>query len=282
MPAFKDTKITLFDGPSTHPDRRSLSGWCWRARLVLNFKGLAYTTQFVEIIDLESTLKPLGVPPTGTKADGSPHYTVPAIIDATDSTKPPVCISDSQKILLYLEETYPDPSRPLIPSTAAGPGDYFPAPAVYLLVKQFILSHFVPYIRPLLIEDMVHFLSPRVVERMNASIVAAKGEGHDMVTESSIGKEGSPEKEACWKKLEDSFGILAELLETGEKMRAGLPGGPGQFFMGHQVTYADFSVLATLLMIHTASESNWKRVAQWHGGRWERLRKALEEYIVVI
>ncbi|KAI0782749.1 hypothetical protein C8Q75DRAFT_811505 [Abortiporus biennis] len=279
--AFKDTKITFFDQPSNRPDRRSVSAWCWRTRLVLNFKGLGYTTKFVEIPDLESTFKALGIPPTGAKPDGSPHYTVPAIIDATNSSKPPVYISDSQKILLYLEEIYPDPSRPLLPSTSISLGVYAPTPAVYLLVKEFILSRFVPYLRPLLIEDMAGVVNPGVVEWMNAKIVAEKGEGHDVVTEYSIGKEGSAEKEECWKKLEEGFGILAELLESGERMRANLSGEPGQFFMGQQVTYADFSILATLIMIRTASKPSWQRVAKWHEGRWEKFWNALEAYIVV-
>ncbi|KAI0782982.1 hypothetical protein C8Q75DRAFT_737142 [Abortiporus biennis] len=281
--ALKNTKITFFDLASVYPDRRSLSLWCWTTRLVLNFKGLGYTTQFVEFPDIEPTLKPLGIPPTATKADGSPLFTVPAIIDATDPTKPPVCVSDSQEILLYLEKMYPDPLRPLIPSVTQNTGTYVPAPALYMLVKQFVLSNFMPYILPLVIEDMVPIIPPRAFEFATKAIVAAKGEGHDFITEHFVGKEGSPEKEAYWKKLEAGFGIMALILESGEKIRAdsSVSGGAGEFFMGHQVTFADFSLLAPMIMIRFASEKGWGRVSKWHGGRWERYWKALEEYIVV-
>ncbi|KAG1898643.1 uncharacterized protein F5891DRAFT_1043170, partial [Suillus fuscotomentosus] len=84
-------------------------------RLTLNYKELTYGTKWVETTDIESVCKSLGIPPTSMLPDGTPKYTLPALIDNTFT--PPAVLSDSNPIIEYLERTYTDPdsSRAVCP-----------------------------------------------------------------------------------------------------------------------------------------------------------------------
>ena len=84
-------------------------------RYGLAYKGLAFKTEWVEYPDIEPLCKKLGAPPTGTKGDGSPLYTLPVIYDPQTKT----VVEESFKIAKYLDQTYPDTPR-LIPDNTAG------------------------------------------------------------------------------------------------------------------------------------------------------------------
>jgi len=67
-------------------------------------KEILFKTEWVEFPDIEPLCKKLGIPPTSKTADGSDHFTLPAIHDPSTG----VYISDSVLIAEYLEKTYPD------------------------------------------------------------------------------------------------------------------------------------------------------------------------------
>ncbi|KAF8994491.1 hypothetical protein BDQ17DRAFT_1401424 [Cyathus striatus] len=94
--------ITFFDVPSKVQDK-AWSPTNWKIRYVLNYKQLPYKTQWIEYPDIELFCKNKGIAPTGTKTDGSPFYTLPAIHDDTTG----VFLADSIPIAQYLDETYP-------------------------------------------------------------------------------------------------------------------------------------------------------------------------------
>ncbi|KAG1776651.1 hypothetical protein EV702DRAFT_1108103 [Suillus placidus] len=76
-------------------------------RLALNYKKLTYVTRWVEMTDIASACKSLGIPPTtrNTLPDGTPsEYTPPALIDNT--TSPPGLLSDSTSIIEYLRNAH--------------------------------------------------------------------------------------------------------------------------------------------------------------------------------
>jgi len=85
-------------------------------RYVLNFKGIPYKTIWLEITDIEPAMRRIGAPPTGTKPDGSPLYTVPVIVDHSRRSPSggPIVVSESFLIAEYLDEAYPSPG-PLFP-----------------------------------------------------------------------------------------------------------------------------------------------------------------------
>ncbi|KAI0397438.1 putative glutathione S-transferase [Xylariaceae sp. FL0594] len=93
------SKITLFDLRSQEPNR-SWSLNAWRARFILNYKGLDYETEWLEYPDIKPRLQP--------------HF--PA--DKEEFTIPTIRLPDGRyimhsfKIAEVLEELYPTPSLP--------------------------------------------------------------------------------------------------------------------------------------------------------------------------
>ncbi|KAL2192620.1 hypothetical protein P885DRAFT_64735 [Corynascus similis CBS 632.67] len=91
-------QIVLFDLPSKEP-RRCWSLNPWKTRLLLNYKGLDYRTEWVEYPDIKSTLEP-HLPP---RSDW-PAYTIPAVRLA-DGTY----VMDSLEIARAIEAAHPSP-----------------------------------------------------------------------------------------------------------------------------------------------------------------------------
>jgi glutathione S-transferase len=79
----------------------------------LNIKGIQYKTVWLEFAEVESEIKKLGVPP---QPSGSLKYTVPAIYDPATKR----AVMDSQEILKYLEEQYPEAGPTLLPPGTRG------------------------------------------------------------------------------------------------------------------------------------------------------------------
>lgn len=96
-----DTTYTLPHSPTTTPALPLVSAH----RLILGYKSLPYTVKYIEYTEIETHLAPLGGKPTSTKPDGSPFYTLPAILDSTTSGEN-VCVIDSIEIAKYLDERY--------------------------------------------------------------------------------------------------------------------------------------------------------------------------------
>ncbi|KAI0509129.1 putative glutathione S-transferase [Xylaria bambusicola] len=93
------SKIVLFDIPSKEPNHAwSLN--TWKTRLVLNYKGLDYETEWLEYPEIKPRLEP--------HIPGKDQYTVPTVI-MPDGTY----IMDSKVIVGVLEEKYPSPPLPI-------------------------------------------------------------------------------------------------------------------------------------------------------------------------
>lgn len=73
---------------------------CLTARLILNFKGLPYKTEWIEYPDLAPTFKSFGIPPNEPPASA---YTSPTI-RVSDKY-----VMESRKIADVLEREYPSP-----------------------------------------------------------------------------------------------------------------------------------------------------------------------------
>jgi len=113
-----------------------------KGRLALNYKKLPYTTEWVPTADIKSTCIKYGIPPSGTKPNGEPHYTLPALIDHTNPDYP-VILSDSIPIIEYLEKTYPSPpERRLFPDGTT---------PLQLLFTEFVLSKILSFVPSLAI-----------------------------------------------------------------------------------------------------------------------------------
>ncbi|KAF9264413.1 hypothetical protein L218DRAFT_900681, partial [Marasmius fiardii PR-910] len=103
--------ITLYDlGPSNFPEDFGCSPHVRKVILALNYKRLPFKVSTIEDSTIESVAKSVGAPPTATRPDGSPKYTVPFIHDSTTGKS----VSDSLLISVYLDEAYPDTPK-LVP-----------------------------------------------------------------------------------------------------------------------------------------------------------------------
>ncbi|KAK0491774.1 hypothetical protein EDD18DRAFT_1358561 [Armillaria luteobubalina] len=99
------TSLTLYDIPSTLPSKAWLPN-IYKVRYVLNYKGLAHHTEWVEFPDIEALYKRLGAQASETKDDGvTPHYTCPLLHDHSTGA----LVSDSAAIARYPRQNLKHP-----------------------------------------------------------------------------------------------------------------------------------------------------------------------------
>ncbi|KAH7915562.1 glutathione S-transferase [Hygrophoropsis aurantiaca] len=240
------TDIIFFDIPTTIPGSIPTSPNTWKVRLVLNYKKLRYQTRWVESVDIEAVCKPLGIPPTTTKPNGDPKYTLPALIDNTQST--PVVISDSTPIIEYLEKTYPDHdlSRAIVPSDSR---------ALLAAFEYQVATSITALLYPLVVMDLYskkgtrdqHYLRTRMEALFGIPLEQVQSVGHD--------------RERLLRKLERAFNLFATSLRTSG----------GSYIMGQNPCLMDFTLCGLLLMFYHASPDGiWKQAATWRKGIWVR------------
>ncbi|KII85966.1 hypothetical protein PLICRDRAFT_115162 [Plicaturopsis crispa FD-325 SS-3] len=252
--ALPKTNILFFDLPTTLGVATSQN--TWKVRLVLNYKRLSYRTQWVETSDLEATLRALDIPPTTTKPNGDPKWTLPALIDYTVS--PPALLADSTPIIEYLERTYPPPD-PALGLFRGG------TRALHALFEHHLATRISAKMTPL----MVGYMYAAKSARDKADFEARLGVGPD-----ALMLPPGEEREARWAEVRAEFGVLAGVWEKGKS-------GGGVFIMGERPALTDFA-LGGLLMSwrHASPEDAWARVTEWDGGRWAEFAKALEEWAI--
>jgi len=244
-----------------YPDRRAIClGLLYLEsfRFALNYKGLNYRTQWVNISAIESTCKPLGILPTGVKPNGQPHYTLPAIIDRTDPSNP-VILSNSIPIIEYLESTYPP-----APGTELFPGG---TKAFQVIVIQFVVLKLLTFVSKLAMNDMYRSKSPEDQVNLRARIQARFGKPLEEVELKGA------EREATWKELEQIMKTVEDAFKENKS---------GPFLMGDQVSCADFALCGTLIFFKEISPDGlWAGVGSWDGGRWERYLDAFKGWMAV-
>ncbi|KAF8880524.1 hypothetical protein BD779DRAFT_1446175 [Infundibulicybe gibba] len=246
------TNITFFDIPTTSTIPSSPN--TWKVRLVLNFKGLHFQTQWVPTTEIESVCISQGIPPTGTKPSGEPHYTLPAIIDHTSE----LVLSDSTPIIEYLERVYPSPHYDLFPKGSR---------AFHAMFENFIATNILSYSSSLWIMglyqtklpvDQVHFRK-RMEERFGKPLEKIELSG--------------PERERAYGEVESAFSSLAEFLDKNTE---------GDYIMGKRISFSDFALWSCLISLKTISpDEAWVKLASWNGGRWVKYFQKCEEWMAV-
>ncbi|KAI4120318.1 MAG: hypothetical protein LQ341_007559 [Variospora aurantia] len=221
------SEITLFDLPSK-PTNKCWSGNAWKTRLVLNYKSIPYTTEWLEFPDIAPHHKALSIPPNpenpNLPKDFPSAYTIPTVHFLKDGTY----IQDSGAIARELEKRYPSPSLHLdIPQQAA----------IEALWSKMIPSLF-PAITPKLVADLL-------TERSAAYVVETRERALNV-------------KISDWEKI-DANTVWAEaapaLTEFGDVLRE--KGGP--FVLGAEPSYADFMVVAGMQFMKAVSEGTFER-----------------------
>lgn len=264
--------IVFYDIAMRHPiEQNCCSPNPWKARYVLNFKGLPYSTRWVALPDIARVRKSLHVPPTRKFADGTDYYTLPMLEDpATGSL-----VGDSFDIAVYLQKTYPDAGGDLFPPQTL---DYefhqdLPIPLSerrgehpeYAKFNEMVDTAFSVHVQ-LGVQNLP--FEPATAEASRAEFV--RRAGVSSWEEFALVGEAREKVKASFR---DTLGGLSKLF---------LRDTSGPFLLGTKVSYGDLIVGAWLQMMRvTLPESEWEELRKWHGGVFGRLHDALEVYAEV-
>jgi len=247
--------IIFYDIPSTNPGS-AFSPNTFRIRYTLNFKGIPYKTEWVELPDIQPLCKKLGIPPTSKKADGSDHYTLPAIHDPSTG----VSIADSILIAEYLEKTYPDTPKVFPNNTLA-------LQATFVDALGGNLSAMFKFAVPVICSS----LNPRSEEYFRRTREKAFGKAIEEV---------APKGEAAdaeWAKLKDGLTKVDAWYAKN--------GGKGPFLLGETASWGDIvfaSFLMTARTLWGEDSQQWKDISSWNNGRWAGIIDALQKYATVV
>ncbi|KAJ2912538.1 hypothetical protein MD484_g7892, partial [Candolleomyces efflorescens] len=239
--------ITLYDFPSSLPNR-----------FALNIKGIKHQTVWLEFHELEKRMKELAVPPSEISSDGTPRYTVPAIHDPSTNT----LISDSLKIVEYLDKTYPETPRIIAPGTT-------------------VLNVTLDWAFRQNIFGLYPLLAPNVIAHMNLESSQKYQRIFESILKQSLQdfKNDEALHAKLWKDAEDSLTIANGWFKTldGEE-------GLGPWIMGDNVSYSDLIVGSGLAWIATCSmedSEDWRKVGTWNNGRWKVFWEKMKPYAQV-
>ncbi|KAK4184336.1 hypothetical protein QBC35DRAFT_506174 [Podospora australis] len=218
-------EIVLIDLPSRDP-RKTWSYNPWKTRLLLNFKGLPYKTEWVEYPNLRPRLEPNITPPPADDPYTSPTIQLPS----------GEYIMDSWAIADYIEASYPSPPLHL--------------KSEYLTRLRTILTDlmtplravFVPLVpkRILTEESIPYFVRTRTEDLDGIDLeIWAKEKGGD----------------SAWQQAEPHFKQVTAMLKENE----------GRYFMGETVSYVDFVWAANLLFFRRIGEDVFQKALEISG-----------------
>lgn len=253
----------------------------------MDYKRLSYTVQNVEFGDIERVCRENNLPPTGTHPDGSPYFTLPAIIDRTGSPAvEPRRISDSLKIMEYLDVTYLDSDKPIFPSIHDGVG----FTSIHVLASSKFGDALYPSLRPLIMEKVYEVQTEKSKEpwRTRHETLYKR-----TLAELGAGPAGSDSREKAWAEAEKMFedvGKSMDVHEHDDNQRFTALGPVigrlvrayqgHRWLMGDKPTYADFVLVSFLGMVKLVDpEDGWVRISSWSGGRWGRNVAEMEKLL---
>lgn len=209
----------LYDLPHKEPNSHTCwSPNVWKTRLALNYKGIPYTSEFIEHPDIESTLSSLGITPNPPTPAGQPGpkqspYTLPAM-RLPDGKY----IQDSANIAPELEKQHPEPSLHLENGLHVEAGKLLGRiafPLLKVLYPTIASNIILPHYKDSWVEKKEAMLGTSMQE-----FEASGGEN-------------------AWKAAEPGFAALKEFLASNKKDK-------GPFILGSQVCYGDF-IIASML-----------------------------------
>ena len=220
--------------------------------VALNYKGLAYRTEWVEYPDIAPLLSRYNVPPNPPPE--TPH-TLPVIYDPRTRS----FVTDSTDIALYLDRTYPD-TPPLMPE---------PLHALQAAFGFALRASVHQALRPLMMFPAMNRLHPR---------------GHAFFRETrelSFGCKMEeicpPEKQAAqWACVEKAFGQLTSWFEAA---------GDGRLLLlsadEGRICHADTQILGLLKWVQAIfgpDSEEWRRLETFDDGRWKRFLTVMAKW----
>ncbi|KAL2015377.1 hypothetical protein VTK56DRAFT_5753 [Thermocarpiscus australiensis] len=218
-------QIVLFDLPS-RPPRSCWSLNPWKTRFLLNYKGLDYRTEWLEYPEIKPRLEGHVTP-----ADGAMRYTIPTVL-LPDGRY----VMDSRKIADVIEAEHPSPSVHL--------------DSPYLAKVEGIIARSFAHVAPILLPAV-----PRTI-LADASIPYWMETRSKMVGKPLDQFERENPAEKAWDALEPALRDATALLEENAQ---------GPFFMGGEVSYADFVWGGFLLFFQRMGPETWEELLRRSG-----------------
>ncbi|KAH6902414.1 hypothetical protein BKA70DRAFT_1306840 [Coprinopsis sp. MPI-PUGE-AT-0042] len=257
--------IIFYDVACSGP-QRTLSPNTWKTRLSLNYKGLPYTTKWIDFPDIRALYDEVGAEPH-TGFLGTPEYSLPLIVDDSTGAR----VGESLAIAKYLDVTYPDTPQ-LVPNAEDGGMEKQAA-----FVKELEMG-LVQAALPLIFRQGFDNgnLTPRgreYIARTRVPFLAMMGHNVTSADELQISPE---EKDVHWGKLRDFFGVMSEKF-----------GGEGKFswLMGDTISFADLVMGSWLLSqrgLWGENSKEWNEMMSWNGGKWAEVINKLKDYQTII
>ncbi|KAJ3570057.1 hypothetical protein NP233_g4652 [Leucocoprinus birnbaumii] len=245
--------ITLYDLAAKDP----IKCWSpnpWKVRYVLNYKKLPYRTIYVDFEDIDRVIKDAGFPPTRYRPDGTPLHTVPSLID--DATG--FLVTDSYKIVEYLDRQYPDTPKAFPTGTEA--------------LQAVFYRHFNDRFMPFAVLFIP--LIPNIIDKESSLEYFYRTRAVMFGKPVEQVKPVGEELEKTWKGLFEIFTAMEEWYAKSS----------GSFLVGDTPSFGDFTVAAMLqgMKIVFGEESeDWKKVTSANSGRWAKLLADLDKYASV-
>ncbi|KAH8674336.1 hypothetical protein BX600DRAFT_457442 [Xylariales sp. PMI_506] len=221
--------ITLYDFGQREKPNRSWSYNAWKTRLVLNYKGIPYTTAWVNSDNLGPTLKSIGVNPH--QSAGGFEYTIPTIklVDMP-------ALMGSAVIAAELDALYPSPSLNIDTELEAEASQVINMAARALF----------PIYMPRLTRELVEESAVEVFTKRREKIFGV----------TFVEWEKTKGGELAWKAAEPGFAAMKQLLNKRKQ-------DDGPFILGSQVSYADFCLVALFHAFKRAGDDLFDRLIGW-------------------
>lgn len=182
---------------------------------------------------------------------------MPVIRDPSTGT----VVSDSQKIALYLDKTYPN--TPLLFPHGTQTFQVAFGHATYMSIIASIFH--------VVAASTANSFSPASSDYFRRTRTSNFGEAFKIV-------DNPPADEIAqhWKALQAGFDLVSTWWDAGNNS--------GPFIMGENPTYGDVVIAGLLIwakVVLSEDSEGWKKFATWNGGRWARLLQAFEKYEIM-
>jgi glutathione S-transferase len=241
--------------------------------LLLNYKRIPYTTEWVELHKIKEHGQAHGRGPTH---QGLSIWTLPAIEDGTTQ------VVDSLAIAAHLEAKYPE--RPLITDVLLA--EQKPHKDV---IVQNVFEHIYPMVVVHAIDNFegdaqVYYVESRPILFGEYSLLhtgfLASGlsgcwaEGEQLKDMYDLNNEALCTRR--WKALETGMDALAAHIAATEHSGASL------FSTAQEPVYVDFLLVCYLLWMEAVGpKDGWARMKTWNGGLWEQAYENCRPYMQV-
>ncbi|KAG8879729.1 hypothetical protein FRB97_001475 [Tulasnella sp. 331] len=267
--------IVLYDIPSMLETQRAWSYNTWKARLVLNYKGIPYRTEWVSYPDIEQTFQKMDLPPLKIRTNGTPLYTCPAIIDYIADPIAGKRVAESMKIAHYLDETYA--------SEQYGPTLF---PEGTEAAQNAFIEEIDPPMKSCGLTDhafaLVVALSVGVLDTRGAEYINRERERALGRPVADICPGGSLERKEAWDGVKSCLDKVAATYDANKE-------GECQFFTGKGITYADIYLISVFLWFRYLPsdrdgpdvQSGWDIIKTLNDGRWQKMMDRFEQYLEV-